>query len=68
MDNASLILEQISELKNKLESLVYLYGFSSPTVLKCSRELDELIYQIQLLNHVPLNRNGHKNREIEGNY
>lgn len=68
MDSASLILEQILEMRNKLENLVCLNGLSSPKVLKYSQELDKLIYQLQILDLVNLKRNDLQNFENEEIY
>lgn len=51
MDNTSSphekIMRRIHEKKNELGTLVRLYGISDYQVLRCSQELDRLIYQIQ---------------------
>ncbi|MCQ6280491.1 aspartyl-phosphate phosphatase Spo0E family protein [Bacillus sp. EB600] len=45
------ILERIKEKKIELQKLVSINGFNNPTVLRCSEELDKLIYQFQLIDH-----------------
>ncbi|PDZ42561.1 aspartyl-phosphate phosphatase Spo0E family protein [Bacillus wiedmannii] len=36
--------KQIEEKKKKLRQLVKVYGYTAPTVLSCSQELDQLVY------------------------
>lgn len=45
------ILERIKEKKIELQKLVSINGFNNSTVLRCSEELDQLIYQFQLIDH-----------------
>ncbi|HEY2419922.1 MAG TPA: aspartyl-phosphate phosphatase Spo0E family protein [Neobacillus sp.] len=46
---SSQILERIGEKKKELERLVSINGFTNSKVLRCSQELDVLIYQMQVL-------------------
>nr|WP_263323110.1 aspartyl-phosphate phosphatase Spo0E family protein [Neobacillus sp. Marseille-Q6967] len=48
MDNALSIHKQIRKKRKKLLILIEKNGLNDRRVLKCSQELDVLIYQIQL--------------------
>ena len=47
--NKEMIGARIREKKKELEILVSLNGFTNNQVVKCSQELDKLIYNIQIL-------------------
>jgi hypothetical protein len=50
MSASSQTLDRIREKKKELQKLVSLNGFTNSKVLRCSQELDVLIYQMQLGN------------------
>ncbi|NHC17733.1 aspartyl-phosphate phosphatase Spo0E family protein [Bacillus sp. MM2020_4] len=62
------MIKQIMEKKNDLASLVCTNGLSSKAVLRCSRELDQLIYQFQLVDHVIQTNNNLQYLGSEENY
>jgi hypothetical protein len=56
------------EKKKELEQLVCFNRLASRKVLKCSQEIDVLIYQIQLLNREILMEDFYQYQDSKGNY
>ena len=48
-DKCKKILLQIQEKKDKMLKCAKIYGYTSEDTIRCSQELDQLIYEYQLL-------------------